>query len=62
MTEEDARAYQRAAPEPKTIKWYDLGHGLGMPAKIDELSWLHETVGTAPPGRPETWWCQEEDC
>lgn len=46
VTEEDALAYQAAAPEPKTIKWYDLGHGLGAPARADELAWLHETIGT----------------
>jgi dienelactone hydrolase len=55
VTEDDALAYQRAAPDPKTIKWYDLGHGLGIPAKIDELNWLHDTIGTDSAGPPESW-------
>ncbi len=54
VTEGDALAYQGAAPEPKTVKWYDLGHGLGIPAMIDELNWLHETIGTDPAGSPES--------
>lgn len=55
VTEADARAYQDAAPEPKTIRWFELGHGLGIPAKIAELNWLHETIGTDPAGTPESW-------
>ncbi|MEP7324488.1 MAG: prolyl oligopeptidase family serine peptidase [Gemmatimonadota bacterium] len=54
VTEGDALAYQAAAPDPKTIKWYDLGHGLGVAAKVDELNWLHDTIGTDPAGSPET--------
>lgn len=62
VAEEDALAYQRAASEPKTVKWYELGHGLGVPAKVDELNWLHETIGTAPAGAPESWWCAPRRC
>jgi cephalosporin-C deacetylase-like acetyl esterase len=56
VTEEDALAYQAAAPEPKTVKWYNSGHGLETAAKVDELNWLHDTIGTAPAGSPESWW------
>ena len=57
VTTNDAVAYQRAAPNPKVVRWYDLPHNLGWPAIIDELDWLHRTLGTAPPGRQETMWC-----
>lgn len=56
VTVEDATAYQTAGPEPKTIKWYDAGHGLNQAARVDELTWLHETLGTQPPRDPATWW------
>jgi uncharacterized protein len=46
----DAEAVQRAASEPKTVKWYDSGHALPPAAAVDQLVWLHETVGTTPPG------------
>jgi cephalosporin-C deacetylase-like acetyl esterase len=62
VTIHDAEAYQAAAPEPKTIKWYPLGHGLGEPARIDELAWFQETIGTAPAGARETWWCAGGRC
>ena len=34
-----------AAAVPKTIFWYDAGHGLNQQAVLDRLDWLHETVG-----------------
>ena len=46
----DAEAVQRAASEPKAVKWYDSGHALPPAAAVDQLAWLHETVRTAPPG------------
>jgi dienelactone hydrolase len=47
----DALWLQRAGSEPKTVKWYDAGHGLGPQARIDQLEWLHRAVGTASPAR-----------
>jgi uncharacterized protein len=36
----DAERYQAAAGEPKTIKWYDAGHGLTAEASADAARWL----------------------
>ena len=47
----DAVWLHRAAGEPKTVKWYDAGHGLGPQARVDQLEWLHRTVAMAPPER-----------
>ena len=47
----DAVWLHRAASEPKTVRWYETGHGLGPQARIDQLEWLHRTVGTVPPAR-----------
>ena len=41
----DAQALHTAAPEPKTILWYDAGHGLNQQALFDRLDWLHEQIG-----------------
>jgi dienelactone hydrolase len=41
----DAEALQAAAPQLKTIRWYDAGHGLNQQALFDRLDWLHETIG-----------------
>ena len=41
----DAEALHRAAPEPKTVLWYDAGHGLNQQARNDQLDWLHEEIG-----------------
>jgi uncharacterized protein len=45
----DAKRYQRAAPEPKQVKWYDSGHQLPPQAAFDQARWLSEHVGIAPP-------------
>jgi dienelactone hydrolase len=47
----DAVWLHRAASEPKTVKWYEAGHGLGPQARVDQLEWLHRTVGTRAPSR-----------
>lgn len=39
-------ALANAASEPKTLKWYDAGHGLTPAAIDDQLQWLSEHVGT----------------
>ena len=41
----DAQVLQAAAPQPKTIRWYDAGHGLNQQAMFDRLDWLHEQIG-----------------
>ena len=35
----------RAASVPKTILWYDAGHGLNQQAVFDRLDWLHGQIG-----------------
>jgi dienelactone hydrolase len=48
----DAVWLHRAASEPKTVRWYEAGHGLGPQARVDQLEWLQRTVGMkAPRGR-----------
>jgi uncharacterized protein len=41
----DAEALHRAAPDPKTIRWYDAGHGLNQQALWDRHDWLAEQIG-----------------
>jgi hypothetical protein len=41
----DAQALHAAAPEPKTILWYDAGHGLDQQALLDRHDWLVEQIG-----------------
>ncbi len=41
----DAQALHTAAPQPRTIRWYDAGHGLNQQAAFDRLDWLHEQIG-----------------
>ena len=41
----DAEALHRAAPEPKTIRWYDAGHALGALALVDRHQWLNTLIG-----------------
>lgn len=41
----DAEKLHAAAPQPKTIRWYDAGHGLDQQAAFDRLDWLHAEIG-----------------
>jgi dienelactone hydrolase len=41
----DAEALHAAAPEPKTIRWYNAGHALGQPALVDRHAWLNAQIG-----------------
>jgi len=41
----DAQALHDAAPEPRTIRWYDAGHGLNQDARWDRHEWLHQQIG-----------------
>ncbi|HEX2644815.1 MAG TPA: hypothetical protein VHU81_17595 [Thermoanaerobaculia bacterium] len=45
----DAKAYQEAGSEPKTIQWYDAGHKLNEQAVYDRHLWLAERLGIAKP-------------
>lgn len=47
----DGRAYQEAGSEPKTVQWYDAGHGLEPKAHRDRHKWLAGKIGIAKPGR-----------
>lgn len=42
---EDAEALHAAARDPKTIQWYDAGHGLNPQARADRVAWLVERIG-----------------
>src|SRR5215213_2775098 len=44
----DAQALHTAAPEPKTVRWYDAGHGLNQQALWDRHDWLQEKIGLDP--------------
>ena len=41
----DAEDLHKAAPDPKTIRWYEAGHGLNQQAAFDRMDWLHEEIG-----------------
>ena len=41
----DAQALHAAAPEPRTIRWYEAGHGLDPQAAFDRQDWLHQEIG-----------------
>ena len=41
----DAELLHLAAPEPKTIRWYDAGHALPPQAVADRHEWLHAHIG-----------------
>jgi uncharacterized protein len=41
----DAMELHAAAPEPKTIRRYNAGHGLDQQASSGRLDWLHGTIG-----------------
>jgi dienelactone hydrolase len=42
---ESAERLHRAASEPKTLKWYEAGHGLNQQAVEDRSAWLAEQIG-----------------
>lgn len=59
---QQARRLHDAAPQPKVIRWYDADHNIGIASFMDELQWLHETIGTAVPRRREELWCRRTSC
>jgi dienelactone hydrolase len=48
VPEADARDLHAAAPDPKTVRWYDAGHGLNLQAAWDRHDWLHGRIGLDP--------------
>ena len=48
ITEADAKSLHDAAPEPKTVLWYDAGHGLTPQATFDRHDWLVQQIGLDP--------------
>lgn len=45
----DAERLHAAVGDPKTIRWYDAGHGLTAEAARDRLSWLQQWLGMRAP-------------
>ena len=45
----DAELLHAAVGDPKTIRWYDAGHGLTAEAAHDRLLWLQQWLGTRAP-------------
>ena len=45
----DAERLHAAAPEPKTIQWYDAGHGLPVGASRNRILWLQTHLGMRAP-------------
>lgn len=45
----DAELLHAAVRDPRTIRWYDAGHGLTAEAARDRLLWLHQWLGMQPP-------------
>ena len=40
---------EAAAGDPKTVQWYDAGHGLTLQASRDRMVWLQEHLGMRAP-------------
>ncbi|HEY7768780.1 MAG TPA: alpha/beta hydrolase, partial [Longimicrobium sp.] len=45
----DAERLHAAVRNPKTILWYNAGHGLNAEAARDRLVWLQQRLGMRPP-------------
>jgi len=45
---DDSEALHAAFTGTKAVKWYDTGHALPAAASVDQLHWLHRTVGITP--------------
>ena len=41
----DAQSLHASAPEPRTIQWYEAGHGLNQQAQWDRHDWLNAKIG-----------------
>jgi dienelactone hydrolase len=40
----DALRYQAAGSEPKTVRWYRVGHALNITERLDSAEWLSERI------------------
>jgi hypothetical protein len=49
VSTDNAKAYQDAGSEPKTLQWYDADHFLNEQATRDRHLWLAEQIGIAKP-------------
>ncbi len=45
----DAERLHAAAPDPKSLQWYEAGHSLGITAVRARSAWLHEHLGMLAP-------------
>jgi uncharacterized protein len=45
VPEADAQALHTAAPQPRTILWYNAGHSLNQQALLDRHEWLNTQIG-----------------
>ena len=45
----DAERLHAAARDPKTVQWYDAGHGLTLQASRDRMVWLQQHLGMDAP-------------
>ena len=45
----DAERLHAAARDPKTVQWYDAGHGLPIQASRDRMVWMQEHLGMRAP-------------
>lgn len=48
ITTSDAAALHSAAPEPKTVIWYNAAHNLTQQAVVDRHNWLVQQIGLDP--------------
>jgi dienelactone hydrolase len=48
ISEADAQLLHNAAPEPKTLFWYNSGHNLTQQAVFDRHDWLVQQIGLDP--------------
>ena len=44
----DAETFSAAGSEPKTVLWYDGGHGLSETMQQDQVAWMAERIGIDP--------------
>ncbi|MFT7485745.1 MAG: dienelactone hydrolase [Candidatus Paceibacteria bacterium] len=47
----DAKLYQEAGSQPKTVLWYEGGHSLSPALMRDQMQWFSERIGTTAPDR-----------
>jgi dienelactone hydrolase len=48
ISESDAQLLHDAAPQPKTLLWYNAGHNLTPQAEFDRHDWLVQQIGLDP--------------